>query len=85
MKYVMDLFKPILTLLVTAFSSAFIVSVLWPAGDAFIESWIPAWAFLDPAVTAAREWLGLTEPEAPWWKFWGYASSCKIAACTLSA
>lgn len=64
MKFVIDLFKPILTVLVTILSGAFIASVLWPAGDALIESWIPAWAHLDPAVAAASEWLGLAEPVA---------------------
>ncbi len=78
MKFVIDLFKPILTTLVTIFSGAFIVSVFWPAGDAAIESWVPAWAYLDGAIAIVAEWLGLIEPvaepveeSAPWWQFWG--------------
>ena len=80
MKFLFDLFKPILTAAVTVVSGAFIVSVFWPAGDTLIESWVPAWANLDPAVAAAAEWLGLVEPpleapdeyapETPWWRFW---------------
>ncbi len=75
MKFVINLFKPILTLMVTLVSGEFIASVFWPAGDALIESWIPAWAYLDPAIAAVSEWLGLAEPDpaepdAPWWRFW---------------
>ncbi len=75
MKYVIDLFKPILTTLVTIFSGAFIVSVFWPAGDAALESWVPAWAYLDPAIAMVSDWLGLAqpvevEPDTPWWQFW---------------
>ena len=75
MKFVIDLFKPILTALVTVVSMAFIASTLWPACDLLVERWIPAWAHLDPAIAAARDWLGLAEPvevepDAPWWRFW---------------
>lgn len=77
MKFLIDLFKPILTALVTVLSAAFILSVFWPAGDALMESWIPAWAYLDPAIAWVSEQLGLAqpvedlaEPDAPWWRFW---------------
>ena len=75
MKFVIDLFKPILTLLVSVISGAFILSVFWPAGDAMIENWVPAWAYLDPAISWVSDMLGLAqpveaEPEPRWWEIW---------------
>ena len=75
MKFVIDLFKPILTLLVSVVSGAFVLSVFWPAGDAMIEGWVPAWSYLDPAIAWASELLGMSqpvdaEPEPAWWRFW---------------
>lgn len=71
MKFIGDLLKPILTILVTVFAGAFILSVAWPAGDAYIQQYLPVWERLDPAIAQVREWLGIHQPEeAPWWRFW---------------
>ena len=71
-KFFADLFKPLLTILVTVIGAAFIASVLSPRADEAIESWVPAWAMLEPAERQAREWLGLHQETDPaWWHFWG--------------
>ncbi|MFP4520079.1 MAG: hypothetical protein ACLFQ5_11565 [Oceanicaulis sp.] len=72
MKFIADLFKPILTILVTVFAGALIVSIVWPAADEAIQSQVPAWERLDPVIEQARAWLGIHQPEddAPWWRFW---------------
>ncbi|BDW99110.1 hypothetical protein [Maricaulis maris] len=72
MKFLADLFKPLLTLLVTIVGLGFVASVLSPQVDALIESWVPAWAAVDPAEQVVRGWLGLDEAAEPsWWHFWG--------------
>ena len=70
-KYVGDLLKPLLTVLVTVIAGAFLLSVVWPAADIWIEGRVPAWARLDPAVELVRSWLGIHRPveERPWWRF----------------
>lgn len=70
-KYLVDLFKPLLTLLITLIGLAFIASVLSPRANALIEEWIPLWIVMEPAEQQVRDWLGLsTESEAGWWHFW---------------
>lgn len=72
MKFIADLFKPLLTLLVTAVGLAFIASVLSPAADELIEGWVPVWALAEPAEALVRGWLGLHEAADPsWWHHWG--------------
>ncbi|MGP1275390.1 MAG: hypothetical protein ACQRW7_08235 [Caulobacterales bacterium] len=68
-KFLGDILKPVLTLLVTAFLLAFIASVFSPAADEWITGHVPAWERLDPAIAQVREWLGMEEPD-PWWMFW---------------
>ena len=72
MKFIADLFRPILTILVTVFVGAFVVSVFWPSADMWITDMIPAWDRLSPAIDQCREWLGIHQPqeETPWWQFW---------------
>jgi len=71
MQFIADIFKPIFTILVTVLASAFIVSIAWPAGDAFIQQHLPVWERLDPVIAQVREWLGIHQPEeTPWWRFW---------------
>ncbi len=72
MQFLADLFKPILTLLVTVIGAAFLLSVAWPAADHFIESYLPVWTQLDPVIEQIRAWLGIHQPEEepPWWRFW---------------
>ncbi|MGJ3233071.1 MAG: hypothetical protein ACFE0P_14875 [Oceanicaulis sp.] len=72
MSFIADIFKPILTILVTVLGGAFILSVAWPAGDDFIQRHLPIWAELDPVIAQVRDWLGVHQPEeeAPWWRFW---------------
>lgn len=70
-KFVGDVLKPLLTLLVTVVGAAFVVSVLSIRADAAIEDRLPAWQRLDPAKNSVREWLGLAEEDEPaWWQFW---------------
>ena len=72
MQFIADLFKPLLTLLVTAFGLAFIGSVLSPDLDAWIDHRIPVWQALEPAEEPVRGWLGIHEEVEPsWWHFWG--------------
>ena len=48
-----------------------VLSVFWPAADAWIISHVPAWERLAPAIAQVREWLGIHQPEPdPWWRFW---------------
>ncbi len=72
MKFLADLFRPLLTLLVTVVGAAFVLSVAWPPADNFIQGYLPAWGHLDPAIDQIRVWLGIHQPveETPWWKFW---------------
>jgi len=71
MKFIADLFKPILTILVSVLTGAFLLSVFWPAADQWITAHVPAWAHLSPAIEQVREWLGVHQPEdKPWWRFW---------------
>jgi len=71
MGFIADLFRPLLTLLVTVLGAAFIASVAWPPADAFIEQYLPVWGLLDPAIEQVRARLGIHQPEAaPWWRFW---------------
>ena len=70
--FIADLFKPLLTILATAFGLAFIGSVLSPGLNMWIETNIPLWHLMEPAENAVRDWLGLhTEAERSWWHFWG--------------
>lgn len=69
-KFFGDILKPILTLVVTVFLGAFLVSVFSPRADSWITSHVPAWERLDPAIEQVRDWLGMDEPD-PWWMFWG--------------
>lgn len=72
MQFVADIFKPLLTILVTVVGLAFIGSVLSPSIDQWIENWIPAWGLIEPAEEQVRIWLGIhEEPEPAWWHFWG--------------
>ncbi|MDF1768663.1 hypothetical protein [Maricaulis sp.] len=72
MKFLADLFKPLLTILVTIVGLAFLASVLSPRADDVIESWVPLWATVEPAENMVRGWLGLHETAEPsWWHFWG--------------
>ncbi|MCP2669547.1 hypothetical protein NHF40_01220 [Maricaulaceae bacterium EIL42A08] len=72
MKFIADLFKPILTILVTVLVGAFILSVAWPAADIWIEGYLPVWGQLDPVIDQVRAWLQIHQPEEepPWWRFW---------------
>jgi hypothetical protein len=72
MTFLSDLFRPLLTLLVTMLGVAFILSVAWPAADATIQSYLPVWGKLDPVIDQIRAWLGIHQPEEPdpWWRFW---------------
>ncbi|MFW6412549.1 MAG: hypothetical protein ACOC0V_00290 [Oceanicaulis sp.] len=72
MKYLADLLRPILTVVVTVFAGGFLISVFWPEADAFIQNRLPVWERLDPVIEQARAWLGIHRPEEPepWWKFW---------------
>nr|WP_271185361.1 hypothetical protein [Maricaulis virginensis]GLK50968.1 hypothetical protein GCM10017621_04760 [Maricaulis virginensis] len=70
-RFLGDILKPLLTLLVTVLGLAFAVSVFSPAVDNAIETHLPAWTRLDPAQDCVRAWLGLEEEDAPaWWQFW---------------
>ncbi|MCC5981438.1 MAG: hypothetical protein JJU26_06930 [Oceanicaulis sp.] len=70
-KFIADVLRPIVTILVTVFVGAFVLSVFWPAADAWIISHVPAWERLAPAIAQVREWLGIHQPEPdPWWRFW---------------
>lgn len=70
-RFVGDIFKPILTIVVTIFFVAFFLSVFWPTADAWIIGHVPAWERLSPAILQVREWLGIHQPEPdPWWMFW---------------
>lgn len=72
MKFILDVFKPLLTLLVTALGLAFIGSVLSPDVDQWLDHRIPAWQMLQPMEDWVREWLGLhDEPEPAWWHLRG--------------
>ncbi len=72
MTFILDLFKPLLTILVTAIGLAFIASILSPEVDHWMDSRLSAWRLLQPAEDAVREWLGLhPETEPSWWHFWG--------------
>lgn len=71
MKFIADLFRPLLTILVTVVGAAFIASVFWPPADDFIQQHLPVWGRLDPVIEQIRAWLGIHQPEdEPWWKFW---------------
>ncbi|MCC5994756.1 MAG: hypothetical protein JJU18_00095 [Oceanicaulis sp.] len=72
MKFLSDLFRPILTIIVTVLVGAFVASVFWPAADIWITNQIPAWDHLSPAIEQCRAWLGIHQPqdETPWWQFW---------------
>lgn len=70
-KFIADVLRPIVTILVTVFVGAFVLSVFWPAADAWIISHVPAWERLAPVIAQVREWLGIHQPEPdPWWQFW---------------
>lgn len=70
-RFLGDILKPLLTLLVTVIGAGFVVSVLSIRTDAAIEERLPAWERLDPAKNAVRDWLGLAgEDEPAWWQFW---------------
>lgn len=70
-RFLGDVLKPLLTLLVTAVGLAFVLSVISLRIDAAIEDRLPAWERLDPAKNAVRDWLGLAEEDEPsWWQFW---------------
>ena len=72
MGFIADLFRPLLTILVTVVGAAFIASVAWPPADDFIQQYLPVWGRLDPVIDQIRAWLGIHQPveESPWWKFW---------------
>ncbi len=71
-KFLSDLFKPLLTILITVIGLAFIASVVSPKADEMIEDWLPAWSMLEPAERQVRDWLGLSpETDPAWWHFWG--------------
>ncbi len=72
MGFIADLFRPLLTILVTVLGIAFIASVAWPPADDFIQQYLPVWGRLDPVIDQIRAWLGIHQPveEPPWWKFW---------------
>ncbi|MEP3072396.1 hypothetical protein [Maricaulis sp.] len=70
-RFLGDILKPLLTLLVTVVGLAFAVSVFSPAVDNAIETRLPVWTRLDPAQDRVRAWLGLeVEDEPAWWQFW---------------
>jgi len=70
-RFIGDIVKPLLTLLVTALGLAFTLSVLSPRIDTAIEAQLPAWARLDPAQDRVRGWLGLEDEDEPaWWQVW---------------
>lgn len=70
-RFLGDILKPLLTLLVTVIGAGFVMSVLSIRADTAIEDRLPAWERLDPAKNAVRDWLGLAEEdEAVWWQFW---------------
>lgn len=69
LKFLGDVFKPLLTISITVLGLAFAVSVASPPADTWIEARLPAWERLDPAKHQVRLWLGLEE-ERPWWQFW---------------
>ena len=70
-KFIGDVLKPIITMLVTAFLAAFVVAVFSPRADAWIENTVPTWSRVDPAIETVRGWLGIhQEEEDPWWRFW---------------
>lgn len=77
MKFVADLFRPILTLVVTVLAGAFLVSVFWPAADIWITEMVPAWGHVSPAIEQCRAWLGIHQPveDTPWWRFWSQSSA----------
>ena len=58
-KFLSDIFKPLLTILITVIGLAFIASVVSPRADEMIEGWLPAWEMLEPAERQVRDWLGL--------------------------
>lgn len=70
-RFLGDILKPLLMLLVTVVGLAFAVSVFSPAVDNAIETRLPVWTRLDPAQDRVRAWLGLeAEDEPAWWQFW---------------
>ena len=72
-KFIGDILKPILTILVTVFLAALIAAIVSPRADDFIQSRLPVWERLDPVIGQSRAWLGIHQPveeEAPWWQFW---------------
>lgn len=70
-RFIGDILKPLLTVLVTVVGAAFIVSVLSIRADTAIENRLPAWERLDPAKNAVRGWLGLEDEDEPaWWQVW---------------
>lgn len=70
-KFIADVLRPIVTILVTVFFVAFFLSVFFPGIDEWIISHVPAWERLAPAIAQVREWLGIHQPDPdPWWRFW---------------
>jgi len=70
LKFIADVLKPILTILVTITALAFLASVFAPAVNVWIQEHLPVWAQLDGAVETVRQWLGIAREETPWWQFW---------------
>ena len=70
-KFIGDVLKPIVTILVTLFVLATLLSIASPGIDGWIQSYIPAWGHMDSVIAQGREWLGIhQEADTPWWQFW---------------
>ncbi|WP_146190669.1 hypothetical protein [Marinicauda salina] len=71
-KFIGDVLKPIITMLVTVLLAAFVVAVFSPRADNWLENTVPAWRHADPAIETVRGWLGIhqEEEDPPWWQFW---------------
>lgn len=69
-KFLADVVKPVLTIIVTIVLLLILASVFSPDINIWIQNHLPVWERLEPMVETIREWLGIAREETPWWQFW---------------